>query len=181
MLQLARGRSTRLRWLLLLLILAALALAVAAPRLQRQWRIAGAGLSGPYVEITAANGAQVIVYVEIADTPELRARGLMHREALAEDHGMLFIFEQDVQVPFWMKDTLIPLSIAFIAADGTIVDIKDMQPLDLSLVYSQAPYRYALEVNQGFFAAHGIGIGDTALVRAADGAATLELPFGASL
>ncbi|MER3404798.1 MAG: hypothetical protein C4289_06230 [Chloroflexota bacterium] len=135
-------------------------------------------MSGPYVQITTAHGAQVIVYVEIADTPELRALGLMNREALAEDHGMLFVFEQDVQVPFWMKDTLIPLSIAFIAADGTIVDIKDMQPLDLSLVYSQAPYRYALEVNQGFFAAHGIGIGDTAMVRAADEATTLELPAG---
>lgn len=179
--QFNRKISTRPRWPLLLLIPAvlALALAVAAPRLQRQWRIAGAGVGRPYVEITTANGAQVIVYVEIADTPELRARGLMNREALAEDRGMLFIFEQDVQVPFWMKDTLIPLSIAFIAADGTIVDIKDMQPLDLSLVYSQAPYRYALEVNQGFFTARGIGIGDIAIVRGADDTATRELPSGA--
>jgi uncharacterized membrane protein (UPF0127 family) len=166
---------------MLTLAVVVLALAVAAPRLQRHQRAAGAGADGAVVEITTAGGERIVIQVEIADTPELRARGLMHREALAEDHGMLFIFEQDVQVPFWMKDTLIPLSIAFIAADGTIVDIKDMQPLDLTLVYAQAPYRYALEVNQGFFAARGIVVGDKAAVRLAGDAAAPELPAAARL
>jgi uncharacterized protein len=73
---------------------------------------------------------------------------------------MLFIFDREQQLSFTMRDTLIPLSIAYIDARGTIIDIQDMQPLDETSHPSAAPAKYALEVNQGFFEAHGIQVGD---------------------
>ncbi len=113
------------------------------------------------VAITNSLGERVPVQVEIADTPDEQARGLMGRTELAEDAGMLFVFDREVQLPFTMENTLIPLSIAFIDAEGRIVDILDMQPLDETTPYSSAePYRYALEVNQGFFEARGIEVGN---------------------
>ncbi len=106
-------------------------------------------------------GERVVVRVEIADTPAEQTRGLMERTELAEDAGMLFVFNREQQAPFTMKNTLIPLSIAFIDAGGRIVDILDMQPLDETTRYSSAePYQYALEVNQGFFEARGIEVGN---------------------
>ncbi|MEX0801469.1 MAG: DUF192 domain-containing protein [Dehalococcoidia bacterium] len=98
--------------------------------------------------------------VEIADEPQERAPGLMFREELPEDAGMLFVFPGDTQVGFWMKDTTIPFSIAFIAAEGTILDVRDMEPLSEELTRAPGPYRYALEVNQGWFQRHGYGLGD---------------------
>jgi uncharacterized membrane protein (UPF0127 family) len=98
--------------------------------------------------------------VEIADTPERRQLGLMFRSSLPPDGGMLFDFGEDTNSGFWMGNTILPLSIAFIDASGRIVDIKDMQPLDTSTVGSSGPYRYALETNQGFFRAHGIEAGN---------------------
>ncbi len=100
-------------------------------------------------------------FVEIADTDESRARGLMNRDSLPEDHGMLFVFERDQRLSFWMKDTSIPLSIAYITSDGTIREIYDMEPYDLTPVSSRRSVRYALEVNQGAFEAAGISEGDT--------------------
>jgi uncharacterized membrane protein (UPF0127 family) len=79
---------------------------------------------------------------------------------MPEDVGMLFVFPADTDGPFWMKDTLIPLSIAFIAADGTIVNVQDMQPQSTDLHSPGARYRYALEVNQGYFARAGVKPGD---------------------
>ena len=116
----------------------------------------------PTASVTIINsaGEGVPVRVEIAATPEKQERGLMGRTALAEDAGMLFIFGQEVTSPFFMKDTLIPLSIAFIAPGGRIVDIQDMQPLDETDHFPAAPYQYALEVNQGFFAERGIEVGN---------------------
>ncbi len=106
-------------------------------------------------------GERVVVRVEIADTPAKQTRGLMERTELAEDAGMLFVFNREQQAPFTMKNTLIPLSIAYIDAGGRIVDILDMQPLDETTRYSSAePYRYALEVNQGFFEARGVEVGN---------------------
>lgn len=101
-----------------------------------------------------------LLYVEIADTPEERARGLMGRESLPEDAGMLFVWPQDTESGFWMKDTPTPLTIAFVDAAGAIVDIEDMAPLDETLHYSAAPYRYAIEAAQGWFADKGIEVGD---------------------
>ena len=75
---------------------------------------------------------------------------------------MLFVFPNDTSAAFWMKDTLIPLSIAFVKADGTIVHIEDMQPQTETNHYSTEPYRYAIEANVGWFAAQGISAGDKA-------------------
>ncbi|TCJ13049.1 DUF192 domain-containing protein [Rubrobacter taiwanensis] len=114
----------------------------------------------PTLTIDASGGGEVAVRVEIASTPAERSRGLMGRTALAEDAGMLFVFEREQTLSFWMKDTLIPLSIAFISAEGEIVDIQDMQPLDETPHRSARPARYALEVNQGFFEERGVKVGD---------------------
>jgi uncharacterized protein len=114
------------------------------------------------VGINTARGERVEVQAEIADEEDEQKRGLMERTALAEDAGMLFVFRGERPLSFWMKDTLIPLSIAYIDGDGGIVDIQDMQPLDESSHPSAAPAQYALEVNQGFFEARGVQVGDEA-------------------
>lgn len=109
------------------------------------------------------HGATTEVRVEIADTPEMTEVGLMCRTSLDRDAGMLFMFPDDTRIPFWMKNTLIPLSIAFLDAGWHIVAIMDMRvapdpstPPPTDLFAPPKPYRYALEVNQGFFTAHGI-------------------------
>jgi uncharacterized membrane protein (UPF0127 family) len=84
----------------------------------------------------------------------------MHRERLPDGEGMLFVFDRDQQLSLWMKDTTIPLSIAFIASDGRITEIKDMYPLDQSTVRSSRSVRYALEVPQGWFGRAGVQTGD---------------------
>jgi uncharacterized protein len=116
------------------------------------------------VTIDASAGEEVVVRVEIADTDAERQRGLMGRTALAEDQGMLFVFGGKQELSFWMKNTLIPLSIAFMDSEGRIVDIQDMKPLDDDPPHyvSAEPARYALEVNQGFFEERGIKVGDRA-------------------
>ena len=98
------------------------------------------------------DNSEVDILVETADTPEERSVGLMHRESLPEDQGMLFIFEQEGQHSFYMRNTLIPLSIAFIEGEGAIVEIEDMEPLTDDLHSGPEPYLYAIEVNQGWFA-----------------------------
>jgi uncharacterized membrane protein (UPF0127 family) len=117
----------------------------------------------PIATITTSAGERVPVEVEIADTDAERQTGLMGRTALPENAGMLFVFEGEQTLSFWMRDTLIPLSIAYIDAEGRIVDIQDMQPLDdVPPDYVSAePAQYALEVNQGFFAERGVAVGDT--------------------
>ena len=102
--------------------------------------------------------------VEIADSPEERRRGLMNRQSLPPRHGMFFVFEQERQVAFWMKDTPLPLSVAYIDSDGIILEIHDLQPYSLRSVASAMPIRYALELNQGEFAELGIGVGDRVLL-----------------
>ena len=98
--------------------------------------------------------------VEIARTADEQEMGLMHRSSLAENKGMLFIYDSDQKLTFWMKNTSIPLSIAFVASDGTIKEIYDMKPFSLKLVSSHHSVRYALEVNRGFFELFGITVGD---------------------
>ena len=115
----------------------------------------------PVSTIVNSLGERIPVQVEIADTDAERQTGLSRRPTLAEDAGMLFVFDQEQPLSFWMKDTLIPLSIAYISAEGRIVDIQDMQPLDETPHPSAEPAQYALEVNQGFFAERGVAVGDT--------------------
>jgi uncharacterized membrane protein (UPF0127 family) len=98
--------------------------------------------------------------VELARTETERNTGLMYRTELEDGKGMLFIFERDEVLSFWMKNTFIPLSIAYISYDGTIIDIRNMYPLDISSVHSSRSVRYALEVPQGWFAKAGINAGD---------------------
>ena len=114
------------------------------------------------VTIDASGGqrVEVDVEVEIADDYAERQRGLMERTELAENAGMLFVFDREQQLSFWMRNTLIPLSIAYIDAEERIIDIQDMQPLDETSHPSAEPAMYALEVNQGFFDEHGVGVGD---------------------
>jgi len=110
--------------------------------------------------ITRADSTPVEITVEIARTDEEKTQGLMYRKKLPDGQGMIFIYDRDQQMSFWMKNTLIPLSIAFIASDGTIIEIRDMQPLDLSSVRSSRSVRYALETPQGWFDRAGVKPGD---------------------
>ncbi|MGE4241017.1 DUF192 domain-containing protein [Ramlibacter sp.] len=96
---------------------------------------------------------------QVARASEERATGLMHRKEMPQHEGMLFVFEQPTQQCFWMKNTLLPLSIAFIADDGTIVNIDEMKPLTLGSHCSQKPVRYVLEMNTGWFDKKGIKAG----------------------
>ena len=100
------------------------------------------------------------ITAEVAATDEHRARGLMHRFSLRPDHGMVFVFERAEPQAFWMKNTFIPLSIAFIAPDGRIINIDDMAPQDENLHWSKGPALYALEMRKGWFAERGIRAGD---------------------
>jgi uncharacterized membrane protein (UPF0127 family) len=100
------------------------------------------------------------IRVEVAKTPEERSRGLMGRKHLGKDEGMLFIFETEDTHEFWMKDTLLPLSIAFIDKDNRIVWMTEMKPLTLDSHVPPRPVLYALEMNKGWFSSHGIKVGD---------------------
>jgi uncharacterized protein len=122
--------------------------------------VASAPEGSTIIAITGSTGERSEVEVEIADDQAEQRRGLMERTELAEDAGMLFVFDREEPRSFWMRNTLIPLSIAYIASDGRIVDIQDMQPLDETSHPSAAPAQYALEVNQGFFAERGIEVGN---------------------
>ncbi len=99
--------------------------------------------------------------VEIADEPSERERGLMYRTELPANQGMLFVFSDTArQRVFWMKNTSIPLSIAFMNEEGIIIEIYDMIPHSTDPLVSRYPARYALEVVQGLFSQHGVRIGD---------------------
>ncbi len=100
-----------------------------------------------------------VITAELATTPQSRTIGMMFREKTAPNHGMLFVFEYKGQQCFWMRNTPLPLSIAFIDDDGTILQINDMAPKTETLHCSQRPVRYALEMEQGWFAKKGAAIG----------------------
>lgn len=116
------------------------------------------------VVIRASGGEKVRVRAEIADEVEEQTRGLMFRESLGEERGMLFVYPDEQVRSFWMRNTLIPLSIAYMDAEGRIIDIQDMKALDDEAPHyvSAKPAQYALEVNQGFFEEHGVEVGDRA-------------------
>lgn len=97
-----------------------------------------------------------LIQAEVARTPLERQIGLMHRTSLPANRGMLFVFEVPGVQCFWMKDTLVPLSAAFLQDDGTIVNIVDMQPQSTESHCSARPVRHVLEMNQGWFAKRGL-------------------------
>ncbi|HZQ35626.1 MAG TPA: DUF192 domain-containing protein [Dehalococcoidia bacterium] len=136
------------------------------------------GITGtlPEVVFTTANGQQVSLAVEIADTEPLRETGLMNRPSLPDDQGMAFVWENDVTEAFWMKDTLIPLSIAFIEANGVIVDTQEMQAETLDPHIPAAPYRVAIEANAGWYSRNGLQVGDVADLSQVFAASSLDNP-----
>jgi uncharacterized protein len=126
--------------------------------------VEGSGAPGDNVEATVVPEATTSATVngqslalQVVASPETRARGLMFYRELAQDAGMLFVFPVDGQQSFWMRNTFVPLSVAFLDAERRIINIADMQPLDDQTFHvSAGPARYAIEVNQGWFAARGI-------------------------
>lgn len=124
---------------------------------------------GPEIEAAVSLGACEL-YLEVADDPEERAVGLMGRESLGRDRGMLFIHANDQILSFWMKGTLIPLDIVFINGDSVVVDVRTMRPEretapNLPITRSAAPARYAIEVNEGVAAECRIEPGVVAEIR----------------
>jgi uncharacterized protein len=117
------------------------------------------------VSFTTSSGGSVRLDVWVADSEAERARGLMGVERLGPDEGMAFVYDEPNSGSFWMKDTLIPLSIAFVDGSGTIVTVEEMEPCtsDPCPTYgSDAPYVLAIEANGGYFDRAGVGVGDRA-------------------
>ena len=110
----------------------------------------------PAVELGAG---MHVIRAEVADNNSSRAQGLMRRTSLPPNGGMLFVFDEDAIHCMWMKNTLIPLSVAFIDARGAIINIADMQPHSEQSHCAARPARYALEMTQGWFAQRGIRAG----------------------
>lgn len=116
--------------------------------------------SWPSRTVTVSQGAtSASLTVELAVTEREREQGLMFRQSLSDSNGMLFLFPSDGTVGFWMANTYVPLTIAYLAADGTVLELRDGKPLDQTVLAPQKAYRDVLEVSQGWFDRHGLGIG----------------------
>jgi uncharacterized membrane protein (UPF0127 family) len=126
------------------------------------WAVAACAASPqPQVTLYPQNGNPIPITVELADTPEKRALGLMYRRDLPELHGMLFLFPRQEPQSFWMKNTPLPLDIIFIDATRTIVSIApNTTPFSEKLIPSDKPAQFVLEVNGGFCQRHGIAVGN---------------------
>lgn len=105
---------------------------------------------------TTLKAGMHLIQAQVASTPQQRVVGLMHRADMPANEGMLFVFEQPAVQCFWMKNTLLPLTAAFVQDDGTVVNLADMQPQSLDSHCSAKPVRYVLEMHQGWFAKRGI-------------------------
>jgi uncharacterized membrane protein (UPF0127 family) len=117
---------------------------------------------------TVTFGSSAVLHVDVADTEAEQRRGLMGVEHLPADEGMAFVYEGSVEHTFWMKDTLIPLSIAFVDADGRVVGVLDMEPCEADPCprYGiENSYVMAIETNRGWFEDHDIGVGKRAELR----------------
>jgi uncharacterized membrane protein (UPF0127 family) len=143
----------------------AIATLTAAPQLKRETLV-----------FTNSLGENYNMTVEVADSPATQELGLMFRASMPPDDGMLFDFGGDTTEGFWMANTILPLSIAFIQGDGTILDIADMQALDRNTTSASGPYHYALETNQGYFQAHNIRKGDKVLIPSSQGMVLPGMP-----
>tara|TARA_B100001250_G_C19796554_1_gene788967 strand:- start:1058 stop:1507 length:450 start_codon:yes stop_codon:yes gene_type:complete len=119
-------------------------------------------------ELDASNSIDIeklIPNIEIVSTFEDRKKGLMFKQSIPDDFGMFFIWEYENEQCMWMKDTFIPLSLAYISNDGEIIDIHDMVPFSRKSVCSSKPVKYALEVNKNWFKENNISIGDTLEIK----------------
>ena len=116
---------------------------------------------GPQLELPrmALNAGMHLIQAQVAATPDQRSIGLMFRRDMPPNEGMLFVFEQPAPQCFWMKNTLLPLTAAFVADDGTIVNLADMKPQTTDSHCSLKPVRYVLEMHQGWFDKRGIKAG----------------------
>ena len=117
------------------------------------------GVPQPRLETITLSAGMHLIKTEVARTPQQTQTGMMLRREMGANEAMLFVFDEVAPRCFWMKNTLLPLSIAFIADDGRIVSLADMKPLDEASHCSSAPVRYALEMNQGWFAKRGLRAG----------------------
>jgi uncharacterized protein len=136
----------------LLTSLLSLCLIATGPALAQE----GAQLTLPRIKVSAG------IYqmdVQVAQTAKQREIGLMFRTEMPQQEGMLFVFEQPSKLCFWMKNTVLPLTAAFIADDGTIVNLADMKPQTTDSHCAMRPVRYVLEMNQGWFAKRGMKAG----------------------
>jgi uncharacterized protein len=120
----------------------------------------GLALSSAWADTLHLSIKQHKLQVETAATAQEREHGLMQRTVLCADCGMLFIFSRAERHTFWMKNTVLPLSIAFIAADGSIINIAEMQANTTDYHQAQGNALYALEMNRGWFSRHGVQPGD---------------------
>lgn len=118
----------------------------------------GMALEGPQMNLqrTRLSAGMHMIDAQVAMTPDERQIGLMRRKEMPQHEGMIFIFEQSAQQCFWMKNTLLPLTAAFVADDGTIVNLADMKPETTDSHCSSQPVRYVLEMNKGWFARKGV-------------------------
>ena len=144
--------------LALLLILAVALTVSACPKTSE------AGL--PMMKMTIGDET---IRVEVASTDAQRGRGLMYRRDMKANRGMLFVYPTRTNLSFWMKNTFLPLTIAFIADDGTIVHLEDMAPQTTESHRSPKRVRYALEMNQGWFETNGIEVGAKAVFELPEG------------
>lgn len=119
------------------------------------------GATGPLSPTIPLAIGNTLLQVEVADSEAERAKGLMYRDALAPGHGMVFVYPDERVRGFWMRNTRVPLSIAFIDGQGRIVHLADMQPFDERTTPSIHPAVYAVEVSQGWFSEQGVAVGDT--------------------
>jgi len=147
-------RATRLRSAALTVLLAApLAVLLSLPTVRA---IAAPAAALPTVELTAGIH---LIHAELADNDSARMRGLMYRESLAPNHGMLFIFDETANHCMWMRNTVLPLSVAFIDNDGTIVNIEEMKARTDDTHCARHGVHYALEMAAGWYKAHGLSSG----------------------
>jgi len=120
----------------------------------------GLACGGGGLPTTTIRAGDLSITVEVADDAAERERGLMYRDRLGKNDGMLFVYPDAQERNFWMKDTRIPLSIAYLDADGRVIRIADMLPLNLEQVPSGGPAKFALEMNRGWFTTNGVKTGD---------------------
>lgn len=116
---------------------------------------------GPQLQLqrVGLSAGMHLIQAQVAATPQERAIGLMHRKEMPTNEGMLFVFEQPSVQCFWMKNTLLPLTAAFLSDDGTIVNLANMQPQSLDSHCSAKPVRFVLEMHQGWFDKRGLKAG----------------------
>lgn len=134
------------------------------------------GYPTPNAMFHTANGDTILLKLEVASTEAQRQYGLMYRQSLDPDSGMVFTWTSPVQESFWMENTLIPLTVAFIGSDDRVQEMQDMQAETCTFHTPSQPYEYAIEANLGFFAANGIRPGDQVTMHVANAPAPVAAP-----